>query len=140
MRAHQAIDGSRFRAAEAGTRTPSHKHSNLPIGEKVPGNSPGGSRVGKSILDMALGHCERLRRPLDPPRPDSYLRGMEILLGVGLFGLAIAALSMGTILFRRPIKGSCGGVANAMGDQSGSCSVCGRDYSDCPEKEAKAVS
>lgn len=60
---------------------------------------------------------------------------MEFLLGIGLFLLAIALLSMGTLLFNRPIKGSCGGVANAMGEAGGTCDVCGRSYDDCPEQE-----
>jgi len=60
---------------------------------------------------------------------------MEILLGIGLFLLAVALLSAGTLLWRRPLQGSCGGLANAMGDKDGQCSICGRSYDDCPEKE-----
>ena len=63
---------------------------------------------------------------------------MEILLAIGVFAVAVAFLSLGSVLFRRPLKGSCGGVANAMGDEDGTCSVCGRSYSDCPEKEEGA--
>ena len=40
-----------------------------------------------------------------------------------------------TKLLRRPLQGSCGGLANAMGDKDGQCSICGRSYDDCPEKE-----
>jgi len=65
---------------------------------------------------------------------------MEILLGVAIFLIAIALLSMGTLLFRRPIQGSCGGVANAMGEKDGQCGICGRAYDDCPEKEGDAPS
>jgi hypothetical protein len=60
---------------------------------------------------------------------------MEILLALGIFLLAVALLSLGSVLFRRPLKGSCGGVANAMGESGGTCGVCGRNYDDCPEKE-----
>ncbi|GJM44051.1 MAG: hypothetical protein DHS20C21_08930 [Gemmatimonadota bacterium] len=60
---------------------------------------------------------------------------MEFLLGIALFLIAIGLLSLGTFAFRRPLQGSCGGVANAMGDKDGQCSVCGRAYDDCPEKE-----
>jgi hypothetical protein len=61
---------------------------------------------------------------------------MEILLAVAIFLAAIALLSLGTIAFRRPLKGSCGGVAGAMGKHGDTtCGVCGRSYDDCPEKE-----
>ena len=63
---------------------------------------------------------------------------MEILLAVAIFLIAVALLSMGTLLFKRPIQGSCGGVANAMGEKDGNCSICGRAYDDCPEKESAA--
>jgi len=63
---------------------------------------------------------------------------MEFLLGVAIFLIAVALLSVGTLVFRRPIQGSCGGVANAMGEKDGQCSVCGRSYEDCPEKEPSA--
>lgn len=65
---------------------------------------------------------------------------MEILLAVGIFGLAVALLSLGSVVFRRPLRSSCGGVAGAMGEKGdGSCTVCGRSYDDCPEKEATAA-
>jgi hypothetical protein len=65
---------------------------------------------------------------------------MEILLAAGIFALAVALLSLGSVVFRRPLRSSCGGVAGAMGEESGaSCSVCGRSYDDCPEKEAEAA-
>ena len=60
---------------------------------------------------------------------------MEFLLGIAIFLIAIALLSMGTLLFRRPLQGSCGGVANAMGETGGNCSVCGRANDACPNKE-----
>ena len=66
---------------------------------------------------------------------------MEILFAFGIFAAAVALLSLGTVLFRRPLKGSCGGVANAMGkDADETCDVCGRSYADCPEDEAKQAS
>jgi hypothetical protein len=61
---------------------------------------------------------------------------MEILLAAGIFVLAVALLSLGSVVFRRPLRGSCGGVAGVMGEEGdGTCSVCGRSYDDCPEKE-----
>ncbi len=72
---------------------------------------------------------------LDPDSPPPYLGRMEFLLGVAIFLIAVALLSLGTLLFRRPLQGSCGGVATAMGENGGTCDVCGRAYDDCPEKE-----
>jgi hypothetical protein len=64
---------------------------------------------------------------------------MEILLAVAIFGVAVALLSLGSVVFRRPLRSSCGGAAEALGDKAdGNCSVCGRSYADCPEKEPAA--
>jgi hypothetical protein len=61
---------------------------------------------------------------------------MEILLGIGFFVVAVGLLSLGTVLFRRPIQGSCGGAARLLGRRGGgSCGVCGRPFDECPEKE-----
>jgi hypothetical protein len=60
---------------------------------------------------------------------------MEVLIAVGLFAIAIALLSLGSVFLNRPLKGSCGGLAGAMGkDGDGHCSTCGRSVSDCPNK------
>ena len=61
---------------------------------------------------------------------------MEIFLAIGIFILAVALLSLGSVVFRRPLRSSCGGLAGAMSEPGdGTCSVCGRSYDDCPEKE-----
>ncbi|HMB70981.1 MAG TPA: hypothetical protein VKU85_16820 [bacterium] len=61
---------------------------------------------------------------------------MEVFLAVGIFILAVALLSLGSVVFRRPLRSSCGGLAGSMGDEAdGTCSVCGRTYEDCPEKD-----
>jgi hypothetical protein len=43
------------------------------------------------------------------------------LIALGIIGLAIAGLSLGVVLGRPPIKGSCGGLACIPG---GTCSAC----------------
>lgn len=64
---------------------------------------------------------------------------MEILLALGIFGGAVALLSLGTLVFRKPLKGSCGGAGNVLGrDADKTCGVCGRSYDDCPENEPPA--
>lgn len=57
-----------------------------------------------------------------------------ILLTIVLFMLVFAALALGLVLGRGPIKGSCGGMA-ALAD--GTCEICGGDPVKC-EGEATA--
>jgi hypothetical protein len=72
---------------------------------------------------------------LDRGAAPPYPRFMEILLGFVLFAVALALLGLGTILFRRPLQGSCGGAARLLGRfGGGSCGVCGRPFDECPEK------
>jgi hypothetical protein len=60
---------------------------------------------------------------------------MEILLGIGFFVGAVALLSVGTVLLRRPIQGSCGGAARLFGRWGGTCGACGRPFDECPERD-----
>lgn len=47
-----------------------------------------------------------------------------VLLLLGVVGMAI-----GYIIKKQPLKGSCGGVANLMGDEY--CQFCGNDPNKC---------
>lgn len=51
--------------------------------------------------------------------------------------LVIVASSVGVIMGRKPIKGSCGGVGAALGEKDYLCPVCGDDPNLC-EKEQLA--
>ncbi len=51
--------------------------------------------------------------------------------------LVIVASSVGVIMGRKPIKGSCGGVGAALGEKDYLCPVCGDDPNKC-EKEQQA--
>ena len=54
----------------------------------------------------------------------------EIFLGFVIISIAFAGLAVGLIIKNKPIKGSCGGLANI--DESGSCTICGRsDPTNC---------
>lgn len=57
-----------------------------------------------------------------------------ILLSIGLFLLLFAAMAVGIMLGREPIKGSCGGMA-ALG-MKGECEICGGDRTKCENAEA----
>lgn len=48
--------------------------------------------------------------------------------------LAVAGMAIGTLFGRRPISGSCGGLANRTNEQGDSvCGVCAKPTSDCPD-------
>lgn len=52
-----------------------------------------------------------------------------LIFTLGFFGAAILIMSVGILLKRKPIAGSCGGIANLMG----SCDICEKK-SDCLDK------
>jgi hypothetical protein len=54
-----------------------------------------------------------------------------------VFLLVIVASSVGVIMGRKPIKGSCGGVGAALGEKNYTCPLCGDDPDKC-EKEQLA--
>ena len=56
----------------------------------------------------------------------------EVILAFLLMVLIILAMSVGVIVTRKPIKGSCGGIA-ALGMDT-SCDICGGDTSKCDEE------
>lgn len=57
---------------------------------------------------------------------------MEIILVTALFLMVIfAAMAVGVIFGRGPIKGSCGGIATITGERS--CDLCGGDRLRCEE-------
>lgn len=46
----------------------------------------------------------------------------------------IAAMSIGVLLGRKPISGSCGGVGAALGQDNYTCEICGDDPDKCDEQ------
>lgn len=51
--------------------------------------------------------------------------------------LLVAAMSIGVLLGRKPLAGSCGGMS-AVG-MDGACDVCGGDKSKCEKESAEAA-
>tara|TARA_A100000164_G_C21635335_1_gene643190 strand:- start:315 stop:500 length:186 start_codon:yes stop_codon:yes gene_type:complete len=51
---------------------------------------------------------------------------MEIILGIIILSVSIAAMSIGVIFNRKPLSGSCGGS-----NLEGECSICGNDTNKC---------
>lgn len=54
--------------------------------------------------------------------------------------LVMAAMSIGVLLGRKPIAGSCGGVGAAMNDPDYVCDLCGNDPNKCEEQSQAAAS
>lgn len=49
--------------------------------------------------------------------------------------LVIAGMAVGVMLGRKPIAGSCGGIANLGLEKE--CGICGNDFSKCREKQPR---
>lgn len=58
-----------------------------------------------------------------------------LLLSFLIIGILIIGMSIGVIMGRKPIKGSCGGVGAALKDKDYKCSMCGGDPEKCENKE-----
>lgn len=61
---------------------------------------------------------------------------IEFFLVLGFFVLLTAAMSIGVIMGRKPLAGSCGGMA-ALGMKL-DCEICGGDTRKCEEFEGSA--
>jgi hypothetical protein len=66
---------------------------------------------------------------------------MQLFL-LALAGLLIitAIMSVGVIMGRKPISGSCGGVGSALGEDDYVCDICGGDESKCEEQNSSETS
>lgn len=52
--------------------------------------------------------------------------------------LVVAAMSIGVLMGRKPIAGSCGGVGAALNDPDYVCDLCGNDPKKCEEQSQQA--
>ena len=50
--------------------------------------------------------------------------------------LIITAMSVGVLMGRKPLSGSCGGVGAALGRKDYVCDICGGDPQKCDENAA----
>lgn len=61
---------------------------------------------------------------------------IEFVISLGVLLLVIAVMSVGVMMGRKPIKGSCGGIGAALGEEDYVCEICGNDPAKCDEQEA----
>ncbi|WP_297188275.1 (Na+)-NQR maturation NqrM [uncultured Porticoccus sp.] len=58
---------------------------------------------------------------------------LEFVLVFMVLMLIIAAMAVGVMMGRKPLKGSCGGVGAALGEKNYNCDICGDDPNKCDE-------
>jgi hypothetical protein len=58
---------------------------------------------------------------------------MTFVVTLAALLLVVTAMSVGVIMGRKPISGSCGGVGAALGEDDYVCELCGGDESKCEE-------
>ena len=63
---------------------------------------------------------------------------MEIVFAFCFFIVFFFAMSIGVIVKGKPLKGSCGGVATLMGNES--CEICGGDPKKCEPTQSVQIS
>ncbi|CAA0088368.1 Uncharacterised protein [Zhongshania aliphaticivorans] len=51
--------------------------------------------------------------------------------------IIVGAMSIGVLMGRKPIAGSCGGVGAALNDPDYICDLCGNDPNKCAEENDK---
>ena len=58
---------------------------------------------------------------------------LDILFAVVGFVVLISIMAIGVLMGKKPIAGSCGGVAAALGEDDYTCEICGDDPKKCDE-------
>lgn len=56
-----------------------------------------------------------------------------VLLTFAVLVIFVVIMSVGVLMGRKPIKGSCGGVGAALGETEYICPMCGDDPNKCDE-------
>ena len=54
--------------------------------------------------------------------------------------LIVGAMSIGVLMGRKPIAGSCGGVGAALADPDYVCDLCGNDPQKCEDQSSASAS
>lgn len=61
---------------------------------------------------------------------------LELVLAFCVVALLVVAMSVGVIMGRKPLKGSCGGVGAALGEDNRACDICGGSPDKCEAANA----
>jgi hypothetical protein len=64
---------------------------------------------------------------------------MELLLGFGVFAVAVGAMALGVILSGRKLSSSCGGLAIQGGELLGECSCARKEADICASDDGNEL-
>ena len=64
---------------------------------------------------------------------------MTFLVTLGVLLTVVVAMSIGVLMGKKPLKGSCGGVGAALQEKDYVCDLCGGDPNKCDEEQAKSA-
>ncbi len=85
-----------------------------------------------SISKSTVGQAGSSEKSMSSTNMNAFLPIAIVCLGI--FGLAVVGLAAGVLLGRRPISGSCGGIANKRdADGNVSCGLCSNPDNACKE-------
>ena len=59
-----------------------------------------------------------------------------LVSAIVVMALVMAGMAIGVMMGRKPLKGSCGGVAAALGEENYTCEICGGDPNKCDESDS----
>lgn len=64
---------------------------------------------------------------------------LELVLAFVVVLVIVLVMSVGVIMGRKPIKGTCGGVGAALGEKNYTCGICGNDPNKCDDSSQQDV-
>lgn len=96
------------------------------------------SDFGDTLTEFTSKSFPLFNPPQPKTSPTIVQQILPVFIGAALiFGLVIISMSVGAIFAKKPITGSCGGLANQTNeDGETTCGICSKPTTDCVEKNA----
>ncbi|MGB2501118.1 MAG: FAD:protein FMN transferase [Mariniblastus sp.] len=92
---------------------------------------------GDQLTEYTSSTFPLLKNPKSSQSPTMVQQILPVFIGAAvIFGLVIISMSVGAIFAKKPITGSCGGLANQTNeDGETTCGICSKPTTDCVEKD-----
>ena len=92
---------------------------------------------GDQLTEYTSSTFPLLKNPESSQSPTMVQQILPVFIGAAvIFGLVIISMSVGAIFAKKPITGSCGGLANQTNeDGETTCGICSKPTTDCVEKD-----